>query len=215
VQVAATLGHGEARWGLGRLRLSHPGNRKRAPRMNENNGKLDVWKGWQAMGSIMLIASIWLSLLDFPRYAPGPNSDHSWIASYGYFLKNHFQAGTDYVFTYGPLGFLLQPMYDADLFWHKFAWEMVVKLLFALSLLELGKALRGAAARWAACLTLAVFAGPLARTFEALYLFITLVNLVFLADQQSRYRSSVCRVVLLAVLSLTKFTLLAFIGLGL
>lgn len=79
---------------------------------------------------------LWLALLDFPRDVAGDELDFSWMQCLGHFLKNRAQCGVDYVWTYGPLGYFTQAVYDADLFWWKFVWELIVKFIFAWILLR-------------------------------------------------------------------------------
>ena len=79
---------------------------------------------------------MWIALLYFPHDVAAAQTDPSWAQSLGYFVKNRFQAGQDYVFTYGPLGYFATPMYDADLFWFKVAWELILKLLLVVLVLR-------------------------------------------------------------------------------
>lgn len=44
-------------------------------------------------------------------FAPGEdNLDHSWMKTLHYAAENHFIFGKDFIFTYGPLGYLFRPM---------------------------------------------------------------------------------------------------------
>ncbi len=136
------------------------------------------------------------------------------MAAYGHFFKHKFQAGTNYVFTYGPLGLLLFPVYDVDLFWAKLLAELVVKLVFGLTVVELFRSQASGAARLALGLMLLIFAQFIADRYDALYTAVALMHLLRLVDSPSepvRF-SAVCRCVLLGLLSLTKFTLVSFIG---
>ncbi len=72
-----------------------------------------------------------LHLLRFPTAIHGPGLDESWQQCLGYFLLHRFQAGVDYVWTYGPLGYFATQSYNGDLFWWKYAWEIVVNLILA------------------------------------------------------------------------------------
>src|SRR5262245_35461967 len=56
---------------------------------------------------------MWVSLLYFPSNVAGPQLDPSWAQALGYFLKHRFQAGQQYVFTYGPLGYFATDVYDS------------------------------------------------------------------------------------------------------
>jgi hypothetical protein len=79
-----------------------------------------------------------LHLLRFPTEIHGAGLDPSWQQCLGYFLTHRFQAGVDYVWTYGPLGYFATQSYNADLFWWKYAWEVLVNLVLAALLTCLG-----------------------------------------------------------------------------
>jgi len=83
-----------------------------------------------------------LHLLRFPTEVHGAGLDDSWQQCLAYFLKHHFRAGVDYVWTYGPLGYFATQSYDADLFWWKYGWEVVVNLVLAGLLTGVGACLR-------------------------------------------------------------------------
>jgi hypothetical protein len=80
----------------------------------------------------LLFVVFWISLFKFPEYIFGLGPDESYEQPLGYFFKHHAQAGVDYMFTYGPLGFFYSRAYEPDLFWHKYFWEVIVKAAFAL-----------------------------------------------------------------------------------
>src|SRR6185436_3594654 len=73
---------------------------------------------------------LWIALLRLPSIAAGSGFDDAWLLAFAFFLKHSAQAGRDYVFTYGPLGYFMQRSYDGDLFAAKYAWEIVVKGIF-------------------------------------------------------------------------------------
>jgi hypothetical protein len=74
---------------------------------------------------------LWVRFLIFPSLVAGNNLDHSWMQAMGHFYRTNAQAGTDYVFTYGPLGFFATEAYDGSLYWQRYAWELAVKLAAA------------------------------------------------------------------------------------
>ena len=82
-----------------------------------------------------------LHLLRFPTEIHGPGLDQSWQQCLGYFLTHRFQAGVDYIWTYGPLGYFATQSYDGALFWWKYAWEVLVNLMLAGFLTCLGMSL--------------------------------------------------------------------------
>jgi hypothetical protein len=67
----------------------------------------------------LLFGCLWLALLDFPRLVAAQRIDESWNRCLGHFVSNRSQCGVDYVWTYGPLGYFVHPVYVADLFWWK------------------------------------------------------------------------------------------------
>jgi hypothetical protein len=85
---------------------------------------------WLAYGVLFLV--FWISLLRFPEYVYGWGVDQSFEQPLDFFFKHHAQAGVDYIFTYGPLGWLFSTAYDPDLFWHKYIWEVVINAIVAL-----------------------------------------------------------------------------------
>jgi len=80
--------------------------------------------------AFVLFAFLWLSMVEFPVPLE-PTLDPSWQQALGHFYQHNFQAGVDYIFTYGPLGYFLTNAYNADLFWQRMLWELEVKLFLA------------------------------------------------------------------------------------
>ena len=62
------------------------------------------WPSFLAQAGLWLV--VWLSLLKLPA-PPTSGLDPSWRMVIGYALGHGMQWGTDLVFTYGPLGYLL------------------------------------------------------------------------------------------------------------
>ncbi len=96
-----------------------------------NNSALLWEKFFYYLGIFMLM---WLSFLYFGAPAAGDNSEASWAQALGYAFKHNFQAGIDYVFTFGPLGYLSNPQsgYDADLFYLNLIWHVITACFFSL-----------------------------------------------------------------------------------
>jgi hypothetical protein len=157
---------------------------------------------------------LWISLLDFPDRVASDHLDTSWARALGYCLTHRLQAGTDYLFTYGPLGYFTTPVYDPDLFWWRYGWEVVVKLLLAATFLRLLLSLPWGWLRVVFyLLILLLFPGR--DDLPYVFLIVSLVCVALLAGKPSRWLLGGCAAVL-AVLSLTKFTfcLLGWFGLG-
>jgi hypothetical protein len=160
----------------------------------------------------LLVLGLWLALLDFPKFVAGPELDRSWQQALGYFCTHRLQAGVDYIFTYGPLGYFTAggaglPVYDAELFWPKYAWEVLIKLAAAVAIVRAGWRIPHPLARVLfLALAFLIPAHP-----DALYPFFVL--LLGLAAYKPEHPSLDCPLgsaSLLAVLALTKFNLFVF-----
>jgi hypothetical protein len=173
---------------------------------------------WRGAGMVVigtLAVALWLSLLDFPSFvAGGDDLDASWQQALGHFLTHRFQAGADYLFTYGPLGYFYTTAYDPALFWYKFAWELAFKLLAVVVLVALACRLRLFVARAGLLLLLFLFLPEMPhdekphRT-DAVYgwLVVGLALLPLLYGWRT-WRYAVPCTAVLAALSLVKFNLL-------
>ncbi len=84
------------------------------------------------MKNLCLVGLIGLSLLSFGGPPANISLDGSWTQALSYAINHGFQAGVDYIFTYGPLGyFSANSAYDADLFYVFITWNIIVSLLLA------------------------------------------------------------------------------------
>jgi hypothetical protein len=162
----------------------------------------------------VLFAITWLAILDFPKYIASENPDLSFMQAYGFFFKNHLQAGVDYIFTGGPLFFFFHDAYDSDLFWPKILWEMSFKFLFVITVFRLPNLASKPLVSLAACATILLFSVQIRKNPDPFYTFVILAQLLLILDSASAV-SSCLRVALIAILSLTKFTLLLFTSAGL
>jgi hypothetical protein len=150
--------------------------------------------------------AVLIATLRFAGSVPGPGLDLSWCQALTYFYKHNYQAGTDYLFTYGPLGFLATCLYDPDIFWLGFAWEVAMKAILAASFVVLWMRLPG---RGLPAASLIVFLA-VAPLFMADSLYEFLIIAATLLAISSRRLSLVwlfALIVVLVLLSLTKFTL--------
>lgn len=95
-------------------------------------------KLWQRIVLALAALLNWISLLALPVTAEG--KDPSWELALAHFFRNKFQAGVDYIYTYGPLGYFLTASYDRSLYWLKYGWELSIKLLFAIVLWKMSQA---------------------------------------------------------------------------
>jgi hypothetical protein len=164
--------------------------------------------------ALCLLIVAWLMSLDFPQVIAGDNLDGSYFKAFAFFFKNKVQLGVDTVLNYGPLGFFHHRIFDSDLFWHKFIWELVTKLAFVLTLWKI--AIEGAPsfARSAVVFLLMICVIAIVREPDFLPLFVVLAHLLFILkarDDDSRWKW-ILSTALIVVLSLTKFTLLVLAG---
>jgi hypothetical protein len=98
-------------------------------------------QGYKAL-LLLVGALMWLSLLFFPGVSTSTSLDPSWQQCMGYFATHHFLAGKDYIFTYGPLGYLMIPSLDNHLFWHRYLWELGSKFFFTYLLMRISAPLK-------------------------------------------------------------------------
>lgn len=156
-------------------------------------------KPWQRIILIFAAVLAWISLLDVPVRAQG--EDPSWQLALAYFFRNRFQAGVDYVFTYGPLGYFLADSYEPHLYWLKYAWEIAIKAVFVAVLWKISKSLPRFRDRLLLLLVAALFPPLLLfPPIDSLY-----IAFLFAA---SLCLSGVALGMLCGVLALTKFNLL-------
>jgi hypothetical protein len=79
-----------------------------------------------------------IALLTWPIASPVPSAgpDPSWVAGLYMALGNGLQFGTEFVFSYGPLGFLQQPaLYDSGLWIVAFLYRALIYVLLSTALL--------------------------------------------------------------------------------
>lgn len=97
------------------------------------------------LGLAALLLLFWISLIDVPRFVGGPNEKgeywshgltSSWEQALAFFFQHRYQAGRDFIFTYGPLGFLAGGTFDPFIYWLKYAWEASVTLFAAFIFLK-------------------------------------------------------------------------------
>jgi len=150
--------------------------------------------------------AVFIATLRFADALPAPGLDMSWCQALTYFYKHNCQAGADYLFTYGPLGFLLTCLHDPDVFWLRFLWEVAMKAILAGSFVALWMRLPGRALPAASLIGFLALA-PLFAS-ESLYEFLIIsATLLAISSRRLSLVSSFALVVVLVLLSLTKFTL--------
>lgn len=159
-------------------------------------------------GGICLAAALllyWLLILRPPVPATGPSLDASWCSLLDHDFKTGVEAGVGSIFTYGPLGSLVQSSYDPDLYWGKVATDLVTKAAAAVVLVMVTLRLRGLWWRLAYVAALFLLA-PASQ--DALWL-LTMGALALGAMREAPGRVSLgVAVFALAGLGLVKFTYL-------
>jgi hypothetical protein len=93
--------------------------------------------GWGAVYAILIIGSF-----NFPLM-PSADLDPSWRMALGYFFENGMRFGSDVVFTYGPLGFIMGKTFSGYQFWELIAGQLVLAVISGTVLLRQGLRLEG------------------------------------------------------------------------
>lgn len=163
---------------------------------------------------------LWLSFLSFPA-TKVVNLDTSWQQAFAYFFKQGWQAGIDYVFTYGPFAYLSlkEPSYQGDLFYFSVLWWIVASLLFALLFIARASQLTSWLERFIYLVVLAVIVSEVARFGDSFYFLwmtgstILLLHPPIFLNSPKRYLTVLTLIVItFSILSLAKFTFLLFAG---
>jgi hypothetical protein len=163
----------------------------------------------------LAILGIWMVTLDFPNVIAADDLDLSWGQALGHFVSHSSQAGVDYIFTYGPLGYFSTENYDASLFSYAFWWNIIIALVFALAVVRLA---RFSANRFVALLFIAVvvavdFPTP-GNKEDFLRTLMLAMALPLLRPRRVSQAMLVFSVLVIAVVAQVKFTyaVLAFLG---
>jgi hypothetical protein len=168
-----------------------------------------VGKASRYILAVAVFVLLWVALLDFSKQVAGPGLDPSYAQAFGYFLRHDFQAGKDYIFTYGPLGYFLHTAYDPALYWYKYAWEMSVKFIFVWVLFRVLQNYAALSTRLLFSAVVLAFAPYLLRMHDSLYLFLIFAGGMLALNAAKLSPPLILFVaVILAVLALAKFTYL-------
>lgn len=154
---------------------------------------------------------VWCALLVFPEPCSGRFLDQSWALALAHFMKGRAQAGTDYVFTYGPLGYLAVPLFFPGLFGLKYVWALVVAAASAVVLVRFATRIPSRALQvvwlW---LVLAI----LPRSELQMVVVLVVMALLHVLEQAWSHRRLALTAALFATVGLVKFTFL-LLGTGL
>ncbi len=161
----------------------------------------------QTIGLFALGLLIWLRHCELPQMILSEQLDTSWTAAMGRFLVLGKHAGTDWIFTAGPLAGLSSPVYQRELFWWKLLlWEGLWRLCSVLCLVLAARRIEGRLERGLCFLVLLV--PPLFMDSYALAL---LFAGALLLDERAERRHALLEALVLLALAgaaLVKFTLL-------
>ncbi|HZN38425.1 MAG TPA: hypothetical protein VFD82_06455 [Planctomycetota bacterium] len=161
---------------------------------------------WSRAAWTGYVAILWLALLVLPVAVPLTSLDSSWYALLAHDWRETLQAGTEQVFTYGPLGWLLTPApgFDADLFATKMIGIGTAMLAIAVVLAAFVQSLPDGAARLGAALLALLFAPVLQ---DAVYVVAILAaSGLLLARERISVAGACLAAALLAVTGLVKFS---------
>lgn len=162
---------------------------------------------WIATGTLIVILTLLRTLPFDPRVYPVPEDD-SWDLALNLFAFRHDLCGKDYIFTFGPLGFIYNPTYFPDTFNIKVALLALICGLTTVVLIMQGRRLLGSpylTALW--ILGLVALYGFFGDVFY-LAVPLLLVNQHFLIEDRKKPPSveSLILLCLLAVTAIVKFT---------
>jgi len=167
----------------------------------------------ETLGLAVLGVLLWLRHCELPQMIIGDKLDTSWTAALGHFLIAGKQAGTDWIFTSGPLAGLSSPVFQTESYWWKLVlWEGLWRACTVVCLLLAACRIQGRFER-SLC-----FCALLVPTFYFdAWALATLVAGALLLDEPKEKRSALIETIVLLALAgmaLTKFTLLvALVGL--
>jgi len=101
---------------------------------------IDRWRTrLSAIFGVAFFVLLWLARFNPPILSTTFSLDDSWQQAYSYFHAQGFQAGVDYVFTYGPLAFLEVGQFANSEFWtrvlvYEFGFELAVAFVLVRAL---------------------------------------------------------------------------------
>jgi hypothetical protein len=164
-----------------------------------------VW--WTASFAVLL--AFWAALLSLPDYVYGVTLDDSWEQGMAALYQRDAQAGTDYIFALGPLGYFCSNAYVPNLFWAKLAWEAVLKLAMAVTFTAILWRLPSIAGRISFALLIITILGPANRSVrDASYNFFLLAAALLTLDKRTLSPAGCAYLIGLTVLAQVKGSLL-------
>ena len=104
---------------------STPADQTRSPISTQNPVRNALW------GPLISTVVLALVLVTLPRLPLGTDDDSSWSAVVDYAHQRGWQFGTDIVFSYGPLGFLITPYFSPSNPWLRVAADTILAAAIA------------------------------------------------------------------------------------
>jgi hypothetical protein len=175
---------------------------------SETTDRDDIFKNFRRITTLLLFILLWLSILSFPYQVPGVSLDESWQASFAYFLNHGLQAGIDYVYNHGPLGYFSTNIYDPNLYWFAYAYQIIVQLLFVFLLAKLIRIRLHPAFAIFAIAVFTLFLGAVHRDAQKLFFLVVLG--ITLIDEDSSWIYKIASIILLSLFSMAKLLALGF-----
>jgi hypothetical protein len=161
----------------------------------------------ETLGLAALGLVLWLRHCELPQNIVNDKLDTSWTAALGHFLVTGKHAGTDWMFTSGPLAGLSSPVFQSESFWWKLVlWEGLWRGCTVVCLVLAACRIQGRFERSLCFLALLV-----PTVYLDAYALATLVAGAVLLDEPKEKRSTPVEALVLLALSgmaLAKFTLL-------
>ncbi|MBL9079567.1 MAG: hypothetical protein JNL08_18835 [Planctomycetes bacterium] len=84
---------------------------------------------------VAVAALVWLLTVRPPSVPPRVELDASWNELVAFDFRHRLQAGVDFVFTYGPLGYFVSgyPTYTSDVFWTHWVLSLTLNAMVAVA----------------------------------------------------------------------------------
>jgi hypothetical protein len=132
--LVACASLGLAQWSVGRGALERQVFAKGAP------GRWLLRQ--ETLGCLVLVLLVWSRHVELPTLPQGEGLDTSWTAAMAHFLAAGKRAGTDWIFTAGPLAGLQSSVYQPDTYWWKLVlwegfWRCATAICFVLAALRI------------------------------------------------------------------------------
>ncbi|MCV6638157.1 hypothetical protein [Candidatus Albibeggiatoa sp. nov. NOAA] len=168
---------------------------------------------FKAAINFLLFCLLWLSFIQFPESAT-TQLDASWTQVLAHAFQYQWQAGIDYIWTYGSLGYFSRAYasFNPDLFYWYMTWWIILSAWFSFTFLLFSQKLR-LPEKIAYFIILLVMISPAMGDIDALYFCFILTSSLLLfnpvtsIDTPQRYTLFyLVTLAVFALIALTKFT---------